>query len=134
MVFEFDSQGNSPENLLNGTWESLDGVLGFGGREADQLRTAECESSSNENAAESLETIRKCTRLVPEASAPVFAVHAVARSSAKYQDESDDHEDDRRAEFDNGRNEFFFGVPQSSKNVDDDDGTEENANPYRCDT
>ena len=110
-MFQSDSQGNSPENLFNGTWESLDRVLGFRSREADQLRTTECESGSDENTAESLKTIRKCAWLVPEASSPIFIVHAVAGSSSEYQYEGNDHEDDCRAEFDDGRDEFFFGVP-----------------------
>ena len=86
-------KGNSPEDLLDRTWEGLDWVLGLSSGETDKLSSRERESSSDENSAESFESVLESTRIVPCAGTPVFAVFTPGWPTSKNEDEGSDHED-----------------------------------------
>lgn len=93
-------QSDSPEDLTDSTRERLEGVLGFGGCETDKLSSREGEGSGDENTAETLESTTESTWVVPSACTPVFAVQAALGTTAEYENERDDHEDDGGGELD----------------------------------
>lgn len=124
-------ESNTPEDLLDGTRHSLDGVLGLGGSKTDKLSTGEGESSSDEDGAKALEAVGKGTGVIPCFGALVVVVPAAAGATAEDENESDDHEDDGGSEFEARCPELLFSVAESTKNVDDDDGDEEDGDPYR---
>ena len=122
-------EGDTPEDLLDGTGERLDGVASLSSGETDKLGTGEGESSSDEDAAEPAESVGKCARLLPELAARVAIVSAALGTATANKDNAEDHEDDCRSKLQHGRPELFLGISKGSKNVDDDDGDEENSNP-----
>lgn len=67
----------------------------------------------------------KSTGVIPESSTPVLAVHAIGRTTATDENDGNNHEDDGGRQLEKGGPEFFLGVSQSSKDVDDDNGNEE---------
>ena len=58
-------QGNTPEDLLDGTRKGLDGILGFGCRKTDQLGSTEGEGGGDEDGAETTKPIFPGARVVP---------------------------------------------------------------------
>jgi len=122
-------QGDTPENLSDGTRERLQRVGSLGSSQTDQLGSGERESSSDEDGAETLEAVVESTRVVPETGAPVLVVDTTAGTSTKNQDKGDDHEDDGGRELQARRPEFFLGITEYSENVNDDDEDPENGHP-----
>lgn len=124
-----NSQGDSPEDLLDGTGKRLERVLCFGSSETDKLSAREGESGGDEDTAESLEAVTEGTRVIPGAGAPVFTVETPTGTTAKNQDESNDHENDGGGELDEGRPELFLGISERAPDVDEDDEDPENGDP-----
>lgn len=114
-------EGDTPEHLLDGTGEGLDGVLGLGSRQTDELRAGEGESSRDEAGAETAETVSESSRGVPERGAGVVVVARTLGTAAENHDEADDEEDNGGAELEGRCPEFFFGVAEGAEYVDDDD-------------
>ena len=123
-------ESNTPEDLSNGTGKRLERIRCLGGSQTNELSTGEGESCSDEDRAETLEPVVERTRIVPIPCTVVFAVLAVARTSSKNTDESNDHEDDSRCELNTRRPEFFLGVTKSTEYIDEDDEEPENGHPY----
>ncbi|KAI6756282.1 hypothetical protein HG530_012018 [Fusarium avenaceum] len=100
---ENEEEGDTPENLLNGTGKSLGGVLRLGSSETNELSTGKRESGSDEDRAEPLEAVLESTRiLVPELGTPVLVVAAVGRTATTDEDKRDDHEGDSSSELQAG--------------------------------
>jgi hypothetical protein len=88
-----EEQGDTPENLLDGARESLGRVLRLSSGKTNKLRTGKREGSSDEDRAESLETVLESTGVLsPVACAPVLVVSTVGRTATADKDERDDHE------------------------------------------
>lgn len=124
-------ESDTPEDLLDGAGEGLDGVLGLGSGETDQLSSGERESSRDEDRAETLEAILESSRVVPVSGTPVLVVAAALGTTAKNKDESNDHEDACGNQLESGSPELFFSISDRTENVDDHDEDEEDGNPYR---
>lgn len=122
-------EGDTPEDLLDGTRERLDGVAGLSSGETNKLGTGERESSSDEHAAEAAETVGKGTGILPELAARVILVSAALGTTTANKDNADNHKDNSRSKLQARRPELFLGISKGSKNVNDDDGNEENSNP-----
>ena len=122
-------EGDTPEDLLDGAGEGLDGVLGLSSSQTNQLSTGEGESGSDEHAAESLEAVVEGAGVVPVVGTNVVIVLAAAGTTAEHEDEGDDHEDDGGGKLERRGDEFFFGVTKSTKQVDNDDQNQEDGNP-----
>lgn len=63
---------DSPEDLLDGAWQSFLRVLALGGRETDELGAGEGESGGDEDAAEAWEAGGEGSWVVPCAGSPVL--------------------------------------------------------------
>lgn len=122
--------GDTPEDLLNSTGHVLGGVVRLSSGETNQLGTGEGEGGSDEDGAEALEAVLECTGVVPVTSTPVFVVATAAGAATADEDKSDDHEDDGCRELEARCPKLLFGVTKSTKQVDDDDGDEEDGDPY----
>lgn len=86
--------GDAPENLLDCTRKSLDGVLSLCSGETDKFGSGEGERGSDEDCTEAFEAVLESSWVVPIPSAPVLGVYAIGRTAAEYKDERDDQEDD----------------------------------------
>lgn len=122
-------QSDTPEDLLDSAGQSLDGVAGLGGSKTNQFRSGKREGSGNEDGAEADETVLERTRLVPVPGTPVLAKATILRSTSANKDEGDNHEDDGSGKLKRGRDEFLFGVPDSTKDVEDCDGNQKYNDP-----
>lgn len=122
-------EGDTPEDLLDGTGQRLDGVAGLGSSQTDQLSTGEREGSSNEDGAETLEAVLERTGVVPVTGTPVRVVTTAGRTTTADKDEGNDHEDDDGRHLEDGREELLLSVSKSTKHVDDDDDDEEDGDP-----
>lgn len=122
-------EGDTPEDLLNGTRERLDGVAGLGGSQTDQLSTSEGEGSGDEDGAETLEAVLERTGIVPVTGTPVRVVTTAGRTTTADEDEGNDHEDDDGRHLEDGREELLFGVSNGTKHVDNDDDDHEDGDP-----
>ena len=125
-------QGDTPEHLLDGTRQRLDGVLGLGGGETDELGAGEGEGGRDEAGAETAETVGESTGRVPQLGAGVVVVAGTLGTAAENHDEADDQEDDGGAELEGRCPEFFFGVAEGAPDVDDDNCDEEDCDPDGC--
>lgn len=122
-------EGDTPENLLDGTRELLGGVRALGGRETDELRTGESKGGGDEHGADALEAVGEGARVVPEPGAPVRTVLAVVRATAQDADETDHDEDDDGDELEERRPELFLSEAEDAEDVDQDDGDQEDGYP-----
>lgn len=87
-------EGNTPENLLDCSWESLDWVLRLSSGKTNKFGSREGEGSSDEDGTETLETILECSRIVPSSCSPVLAVETSGWTTSTDEDDGGDHEDD----------------------------------------
>lgn len=95
-----EEEGDTPENLLDSTRQSLGGVLRLGSGETNKLSTSKRESSSDEDRAESLETVLESTWVLsPVACAPVLVVSTIGRTATTDEDKRDEHESNSSSEF-----------------------------------
>lgn len=122
-------EGDTPEDLLDGTGKRFDGVAGLSGSQTDQFSTSEGEGSCDEDGAETLEAVLERTRVVPVAGTPVLVVTTTRRTTTADKNERDDHEDDDGGHLEDGGEELFLGVTDGTKQVDDDDDDEEDGDP-----
>lgn len=129
LVFEENLQSDTPEDLLDGTWEGLGWVLGLSSGKTDKLSTGESKGSNDEDGAESTESVLESTGVVPKAGTPVLAVTATLWSTTANEDECNQHEDDGGAELEDGGEELLLGVSKSTENVGDDDEDPEDGDP-----
>lgn len=120
---------DTPENLLDGTGQTLNRVLRLSSREAHKLGTAERKGGSNKNGAEASEAVSERARVVPQAGAPVLAVVARGGPAAQDEDEGDDHEDDDGGQLEAAGPELLLGVADCAEDVDDYDEDEEYRDP-----
>ena len=58
-------EGDTPEDLLDGSRQGLAWISGLGGGKANKLSTAESESCSDKDGAEAFEAVVECARMVP---------------------------------------------------------------------
>lgn len=123
------SQSDTPEDLLDGTGESLGGVLGLGSGETDKLSTGEREGGGDEDGAETTEAVLESSRVVPQSVTPVLAELAIGGTTTADEDEGNEHEDDDGSELEAGTPELLLGVAQSTKDVDDDGDDPEERDP-----
>jgi len=94
-----EEEGDTPENLLDSTRESLGGVLRLSSGETNKLSTGKRESSSDEDRAESLETVLEGTGVLsPVACAPVLVVSTVGRTATTDEDKRDEHKSNSSSE------------------------------------
>lgn len=100
--------------------------------QTNELSAGECKRGRNKHAAETAEAVGEGAGLVPQTRAKVLVVAAARGPAAEDKDEGDDHEDDDGSELEDRRPELLFCVSEGAKDVDDDDGAEEDADPYRC--
>ena len=108
-------QGNTPEDLLDGTRKGLERVSGLSSCQTNQFSSGEGEGRRDEDGAEALEAMLERTGIIPETSAPVMIigvlrVRSISRTASKHEDKRNDHEDDSCAELEHGRPEFFLGI------------------------
>lgn len=122
---------DTPEDLLDGTGETLDRVLRLGGGETHELRAAEGEGGRDKDGAEATESVPEGTRVVPQARAPVLAVVAGGGPAAQDANEGDDHEDDGGCQLEAAGPEFLLGVAESAEDVDHYYEDEEDGDPDR---
>lgn len=122
-------EGDTPEDLTDGTRERLERVLCLSSGETDKLSTGEGEGSCDEDCAETLETVPEGTGVVPETGAPVFVVDTPVRTSTEDEDQGNDHEDDGGGQLEARGPELFLGISQRSENVDEDDKQPEDEHP-----
>lgn len=123
-------EGNSPEYLLDSTRERPGRVVGLGSSETDEFGSGERKGSRDKNGAEALEAVLEGTGfLVPVTGTPVLVVATALGTTTEDKDESDDHENDGRNQFKGRRPKFFLGIAKSAKEIDDDDGDEEDGDP-----
>lgn len=125
-------QRNSPEDLLDGTRKRLLRVLGLSGCETNQLGSREGEGCSDEDTAESQETVVESSWVVPSPGSPILRVHSVAWATTASKDDTHDHEDNDRRELQERNPKLFFRISQNTEYVDCDDCDHEYRNPY-CD-
>ncbi|KAI6768730.1 hypothetical protein HG531_010919 [Fusarium graminearum] len=108
-------ESNTPENLLDGTGEGLGRVLRLGSGETNQLK--------------SLEAVLESTGvLVPKPTTPVLVVAAVVGTTTTNQDNRNEHEGDGSSKLQAGRPKLFLSITDTTKDVDDDNGNEEDGN------
>lgn len=87
-------ESDTPEDLLDRTWQSLDWVLGLSGSKTNKFGSGEGESSGNEHSAETLESVLERTRIVPRTCSPIFAIDTSGWATSADEDDGSDHEDD----------------------------------------
>ena len=124
------SQGNSPEDLLDGSWEGLGWVLGLSSGKTDKLSSGESEGCNDEDGAESTESVLERTWVVPKTGTPVLAVTSTLWPTTANENESDEHEDDCGAKLEDSCEELLLGVSKSTEDVGNDDEDPENCNPH----
>lgn len=87
-------KGDTPEDLLDGSGQGLDGVLGLSGGETDEFGSGEGEGRGDEAGAETTETVGEGTGAVPQLGTSVVIVAGTLGTAAEDHDEADDQEDD----------------------------------------
>ena len=122
-------EGDTPEDLLDGTGERLQGVLGLSRGETDELGSGEGEGGGDENGAEPAEAVGEGTRLVPGTRANIFVIATAGGATTEDQDEGNDHEDDDRSQLYHRRPELLFGVTEGAEDVDEENGDEKDRDP-----
>jgi len=90
---EDEEESDTPENLLDSTWKSLDWVGRLSSCKTDQLGTREGESCSDEHGTETTETVVEGSWVIPCAGTPILAVTSTGWSTTANEDDSSDHED-----------------------------------------
>jgi hypothetical protein len=122
-------QGDTPEDLLDGTGKSLDRVARLSGGETDKLSTGEGEGGSDEDGAEALEAVLESTGIIPVPGTPVLVVTTTGRTATEDEDEGDDHEDDGSRELEDRRPELLLSVSDTTEDADDGDDNKEDSDP-----
>lgn len=122
-------EGNTPEDLLDGTRKGSGRVLRLGGGETDKLRAGVGEGGSDENGAEALEAVLERTRIAPVDVAVVLVKLVALGTTTADENDSNDHEDDDGGELEARAPELLLSVTQSAEDVDDDDNNPENSDP-----
>jgi len=121
---EENTQGDTPEHLLARRGQSLQGRLGLGRSQTNQLGTGKSKGSCDEDGAEALEAVLE-GELVKQPCAPVLIVATAVGTTAENQNEADDEEGDNGSELQEARPELLLGVAKSTKAADNDKGDEE---------
>lgn len=122
-------EGDTPEDLLDGTRERPQGVLGLSCGETDELGSGEGKGGRDEDGAETAEAVSERTRLIPGTRANIFVIATAGGATTEDQHEGNDHEDDDRSQLQHRRPELFFGVTEGAEDVDDENGDEEDGDP-----
>ena len=79
----------------------------------------------DEDGAEPLEPVLECARIVPQTSTPICIIAAGRRPSSTHKDDRNDHEHQHRTQLEAGSPEFFLGIAQYPKDIEQyDDGEE----------
>lgn len=137
---------DTPEDLLDGSWQGLAGVVGLSGSQADQLGTGERESGSDEHAAQALESGMERSRrdsytyvgLLFVSSitgldcirAPVSPTNVAAlRTATTVEDYAKDDETNNGSDLDDGKDELSLTITTNAEQVDTDNDDQENGNP-----
>lgn len=126
---DIDLQGDTPEDLLDSTWQGLDGVLGLSSSQTNEFRSGERESGGNEDSAEATEAVTERAWVLPRLRALVRVIASSLRSTTEDTDERDDHEDDDGTELQKCSPELLFGKTKSAKHHDERDDDEEDGDP-----
>lgn len=124
------SQGDTPENLLDGTGESLGRVGRLGSGKADKLGTGEGEGGGDEDGAEAAEAVLEGTGVLPELATLVLVELAAGGAAAADEDDGDNHEDDGSGELEARAPELLLGEAQGAEDVDEDDEDPEEGDPH----
>lgn len=120
---------DTPEDLLDGTRQRLDGVTGLGSGKTNKFSTGERESGSDEHGAETSEAILESTGIIPVPGTPVLIITTTLGTATEDEDEGDDHEDDGGSELQNRGPELLLGVSDTTEDGDNSDDEEEDNNP-----
>lgn len=100
--------------------------------QADKLSSGEGEGGRDKDAAETTEAVGKGTGLIPQVGSNVVVVAAAGGTAAEDENKGDDHEDDNGTELEHRSPELLLGVAKGAKDVDDDDGAQEDGDPDGC--
>lgn len=128
-MVDINLQGDTPEDLLDSTWQGLDGVLGLSSGQTNEFCSGERESGGNEDSAEAAEAVSERAWVLPRLGALVRIISSSLRSTTEDTDERDDHEDDDGAELQKCCPELLFGETEGAKHHDECDDNEEDGNP-----
>lgn len=138
-------KADTPKHLLRGCRESLPGIGSLGRSKTDQLSTGESKCSIDEDAAQTLEAIMECTRMMPILSTNIAAAWATTTVENNTEDAYYGlaelarrwrgggghylHEPNHSNDLDGRKDEFGFTVALDTKQVDYDNHSPKDGNP-----
>lgn len=122
-------QGDTPEDLLDGTGKGLGGVARLSSSEADQLSTGEREGGCDKDTTEASGAVLERAGIIPELGTLICVEVAGGGTATTDKNDGDNHEDDNGSELEDGTPELFFGIAQGTKDVDDNDEYPEDCDP-----